>query len=310
MIERSSLFADAFVDDLRKLDDPLLWFDDENIAALAVVYNDPKSWGKALTLAKRVGVAVNELVECVKRERVGSVEVPALLDLGTLMREKRTAPKYVVDRFLPLSGLSVVAGGPKAGKSTFARYVMTKVAKGESFFGRKTMKGPCLYYVLEEKLDEVVEDFRRYGLTEFPIHIRVGRLPRRTFLPLLREDIEKTKAIFAVADPLFDVLDVVDANEYVGINTAMKDAVDTVRSLPIHVMFLHHANKSGIRSTAAILGSRAIEGATDVNIMLEMREDGTRTLYSIPRYGEAIPYSRLVMEKDTRELRLIERRAN
>ena len=305
---RSPFFADAFVDELRKLDDPLRWFDEDTIGDLAVVYEDKHAWGKALTLARRVGVAVNELVDCVRRERVGTVEVPEMLNLETMIKSKRSAPKYVIDRFLPLSGLSVVAGGPKAGKSTFARYLMVKIASGQPVFGKKTAQGPCLYYVLEEKLDEVVDDFRRYGLTDLPIHIRAGRLPKRTFLPLFIDDVKETGAVFAVADPLFDVLDVVDASEYVGINMAMKEVVDTVRSRPVHLMFLHHSNKSGIRSTAAMLGSRAIEGATDVNVMLDMRDDGVRMLYSVPRYGDAIPLSKLVIEKDTRELRLIDRR--
>jgi RecA-family ATPase len=186
---------------------------------------------------------------------------------------------------------------------------MVKIAKGENVFGRKTRQGACLYYVLEEHFDFVIDDFRKYGTVDLPIFIRKGRLPYHTFLPILRRDVTETGAVFAVADPLFDVLDVLDESKYVQINTALKEIVDVVRSLPVHVTFLHHANKSGVRSMSAILGSRAIEGATDVNVMIERREDGIRTVYSVPRYGEEIPLSKLVMEKDTRELRVIERRA-
>lgn len=299
---------ELFVDDLRALADPDRWYDHDVLAGLAQTRDDFVQWARALAIARRQGVDVKMLSTVVDRLRAEASPVPERVELAALIKAKRKRPTYVVDGLFPTSGLSVLAGGPKAGKSTFARYVMCRVARGEKALGRTTKRGGVLYYILEEKLDEVVECFRKLGATGLPIALRCGRFPSNTFIDTFKRDVEETGAVYAVADPMFDILDVDDSNAYTEVNAALKAVVDCVRSLPVHLTFIHHSNKSGLRTTASILGSRAIEGATDTNVMLEMRDDGKRLIWSEQRYGVKIHSSFLELNEATGEVRLKERR--
>lgn len=305
-----SYFLAAFVDDLREKTTVDNWFDEETLAVLAEVRREPSLYGRAMSYARKVGVDVRTLETAIRGSVRVDATIPERCDLLTLSKRETKRPEYVIDGLLPMNGLSVIAGSPKAGKSTFVRYLIAQVVNGAKTFNRGVRRGPALYYVLEEKLSEIVFDFRRLGVLSGDVHVRCGAFPPGAFLPTLAKDVTDTGAVFAVADPLFDVLGIDDINDYAIVNGAMKKAVHTMRALPAHLMFVHHINKSGLKSTASILGSRAIEGATDANIVLDKREDGKRVIHSENRYGTPIPSSFVERDGATGAITLKERRVN
>ena len=73
---------------------------------------------------------------------------------------------FIVEDLLPSAGFSVLAGKPKAGKSTAARQLALAVAQGEDFLGRETNKGTVMYLAIEEKQNEVVRHFRQLGIKD------------------------------------------------------------------------------------------------------------------------------------------------
>src|SRR5574337_964518 len=93
---------------------------------------------------------------------VPTIDLISACDLLS-MQEETVA--YCVDNMLPSSGLSILAGKPKAGKSTLARQLAVAVAQGQTFLGRKTSKGKVIYLALEEKPSEVKAHFEDLGLT-------------------------------------------------------------------------------------------------------------------------------------------------
>jgi AAA domain len=86
-----------------------------------------------------------------------------LTSLGDLLQETDEELPWLEENLLPSRGFSLLAGKPKAGKSTFARCLALAVARGECFLGRATTKGPVLYLALEEKRSEVRNHFREMG---------------------------------------------------------------------------------------------------------------------------------------------------
>jgi predicted ATP-dependent serine protease len=69
-----------------------------------------------------------------------------------------------MDGLLPSCLISLLAAKPKTGKSTLARQVAVRVARGKKFLGRTTNRGRVVYLALEEKRDEVRKHFADLGV--------------------------------------------------------------------------------------------------------------------------------------------------
>ncbi len=61
----------------------------------------------------------------------------------------KTAPSYLVKGLIPRSGLVVIWGPPKCGKSFWAFDVAAHIALGWSYRDRKVQQGAVVYLVLE-----------------------------------------------------------------------------------------------------------------------------------------------------------------
>ena len=83
----------------------------------------------------------------------------AFVSLADLLNEPDEAVQYVVHDLLPAGGTSLLAGKPKAGKSTLARCLALCVARGDNWLGRECRQGTVLYLGLEEKRSEVRRHF-------------------------------------------------------------------------------------------------------------------------------------------------------
>src|SRR5262245_33223549 len=74
-----------------------------------------------------------------------------LVALGELLAEPVEEQAWVVADRLPVGGLGLLCGKPKAGKSTLTRCLALAVARGEPWLGSVTTVGPVIYLALEEK---------------------------------------------------------------------------------------------------------------------------------------------------------------
>jgi hypothetical protein len=62
-------------------------------------------------------------------------------------------------------------------------------------------------------------------------------------------------------------------------------------------MCLHHLGKSPRPGAAGLIGSTAIEGNSDTNIIMNCDDEGRRTLLTSQRYGERLPETLLNFDK-------------
>lgn len=71
-----------------------------------------------------------------------------------LMEMELKQPRVIIDKILP-SGLHILAGSPKIGKSWLVLWICHMIAIGESVWGFNTTKGQVLYLCLEDRLPRI-----------------------------------------------------------------------------------------------------------------------------------------------------------
>ncbi len=71
-----------------------------------------------------------------------------------LLTDPLADPHWIVDGLLP-TGLTILAGSPKVGKSWLALDLATHVASGDAFWGMATRRCGVLYLCLEDTYPRV-----------------------------------------------------------------------------------------------------------------------------------------------------------
>lgn len=227
----------------------------------------------------------------------------ALTSLGDLLDEPDDAVDWLVDARLPAGGFGMLAGKPKAGKSTLARCLALAIARGESFLGCSTAQGAVIYLALEEKRSEVRKHFRDMGATgEEEIYIFAATAPADA-LARIRVVAEDKRPALIIIDPLFRLTRVKDGNDYAQVTTALEPLLVLARQTGAHVLCVHHLGKGDRQGGDAILGSTAIFAAVDTAMILK-RTDRYRTLSSVQRYGQDMEESILCHDDKTRLITL------
>lgn len=222
----------------------------------------------------------------------------SFISLGAILREPQEDVQFLVHGHLPAGGLSILAGKPKTGKSTLARCLVLDVARGRSWLGFPTRRGPVFYLALEEKRDEVRNHFHAMGAApDDPVRLLFRAPPDA--LPALRQASEQERPALIVIDPLFKLIRVRDGNDYVAVTQALEPLLGLARDTGAHVLAVHHLGKGERSGGDAILGSTAILASADTALFLK-RSDRYRTLSSIQRYGTDLEEVVLTLDPDTR----------
>lgn len=176
---------------------------------------------------------------------------------------------WLIDRFLTVGGLSLIAGPPKAGKSTLIRQLQRSVCRGEKFLERKTKKGTVYCLALEEQEELLKEQYEALGLTDADdIYIHTGSPLSQNYIETLSHDLSQNKVALLVIDTLMLATNIAELNSYSDVNKALTPLRDLARETGTHVLLIHHSNKHGI-GAGAILGSNAIAGAVDTFMVFQ-----------------------------------------
>lgn len=197
-----------------------------------------------------------------------------LLPVGDMLSLKVTR-EWVVSRLIPKAGLVLMAGPPKSGKSTLVRQMVRSICRGEEFLGHKCEKGSVLYFALEEQVEAMQEDFRRLGINEADdILVHVGSARGGKAFDKFAEIVRERRPSIVIVDTLFKLAQVQDTSSYAQVNPIMMRFQDIARDSGAAVLLVHHSNKgNGDKERSpgdSILGSSAIRGGTDCNIVVEI----------------------------------------
>jgi len=179
--------------------------------------------------------------------------------------------RYLVSTIVPLTGLALIWGPPKCGKSFWAFDVLMHVALGWTYRGLRVRRGPVVYCAFEGQagLQARVEAFRQRFLTAEPDEIPFYLVTLR--LDLVGDHAELIEAIkgqLGGAVPAAIALDTLnrslrgsessdeDMAAYVNAADAIKDTFKCA------VLVVHHCGHGGDRPR----GHSSLIGAADVVI--------------------------------------------
>jgi hypothetical protein len=113
--------------------------------------------------------------------------------------------EYLLENLLVAGTVSCIVAKPKVGKSAFARNLCLSVSRGENFLGLKTKRGECIYLALEERAQDIKNDFRAMGADgSEPIYIHAAAAPVEGIAALCDLGRQRQPAL-VVIDPLFRI---------------------------------------------------------------------------------------------------------
>lgn len=190
--------------------------------------------------------------------------------------------EFLVSGFLT-SGLTVLAGSPKVGKSWFVMQLCMQIAKGEPFLGLATTKSGVLYIALED--DERRLQRRVFTITDdmpnnFYMTTACSRISDNEEFEkeLLRFWVEHKDVKLIVIDTFQKVRtqgrELSYANDYSEVSLVKKIA-DT---LNIGILMVHHTRKMGDADYMnEISGTNGIAGSADTLMVLKKEKRSSRS---------------------------------
>jgi hypothetical protein len=155
-----------------------------------------------------------------------------LTSLADLLGEPESATEWLVQDRIPAGAVVLLAGRPKAGKSTLARELAFAVATGTPWLGWRTTVGTVWYLAFEDKRAELRRHFREMGATGTePIRIFAGQAPSEIMAALL-ELAAKERPALIIIDTLRRLLWARDLSDYAEVTTRFEPLLRLAR--------LHH----------------------------------------------------------------------
>ena len=231
-------------------------------------------------------------------ERMRHLGAFPFMSVEELLTASGEGVAWLVDDMLSVGGFSMLVAKPKAGKSTLARTLALKVARGDPWLGRTVEPGPVLYIALEEQRAVVAEHFRAMGVhVGDALAVYVGPPPANAIDALTAACEADPRPALVIVDPLFRLVAIDDGNDYAKVTAALAPLVDLARTTGAHVLTVHHARKTGETRRWAAPGCWG--RWTDCNLSLKRTSDGERYLSTLQRVGPDMPETLLTMNSET-----------
>lgn len=226
------------------------------------------------------------------------------MTVDELYKKKESKIDWLLGDILPLGALSIIAGPPKAGKSTLIRQLSASVAMGkEEFLKRKVKQGNVLYLALEEQAEVLKGEYKTLGLAGDTFRVFVGTMNKETALDNIKKYVIDNNIKLVVIDTLMVFSQIEDSNNYKEAYAAMTDIRELARQTNCHIMCVHHTNKSEFQGANSIMGSNAFLGGVDVAIIFKAMGE-RRYIQSLQRPGRPFKGEELYFDKETSTYRI------
>lgn len=206
------------------------------------------------------------------------------------------------------TGLALLAGAPKIGKSWFALDLAIRVARGEDYLGRRTRQGDVLYLALEDTERRFYERSELLAESKFPetLAFCLEALPIGQGLPdAIGDWVENVgNPVLVVVDTLGKVRSAAGRTENAyQYDTREMTALKTVADrYNICILLIHHKRKAagtGDDIYDKINGTQGIFGAMDTTMLLDgVRHDARLTDASLSVTGRDVEASSVALKFD------------
>ena len=191
--------------------------------------------------------------------------------------------RWIIEELIPAAGLTVLAGSPFDGKSTWSRDLSASVAAGRRFLDMATERGRVLHVALQDKPGALQRWFRALDLPADDSALVVWRW-KAAGKPVdtLREAIQAQEASLVVVDTLARFTAGKDVLRYSEIEPALHAFHELAHDMGVAILMIHHTRKPGRDgpedAVESVLGSQAIAGVADSLLTLRRLDDSQRVL--------------------------------
>ncbi len=220
----------------------------------------------------------------------------ALRGLGSVS-SKRT--RFLWDKMIPQSAVSIAAGRGGTGKSSFMIWLAAQINNGTLPGELAGEKNTVLYVSHEDSLEEVVvpradangvdrEMFFSLGIASKELDgVVVPRLPED--LPIIRQAIAQTGAKLLIIDPITSTLAGGDNDKMADVRMVMDPLNAMAAELGIAVIGIAHFRKGGGNQSDLISGSHAWRDAARCVMLFARDDDADATVLTLEKInsGEA-----------------------
>ena len=223
-----------------------------------------------------------------------------LIDAEEVYYGSFNPPSMIVDGILP-TGLAVLSGDSKIGKSWMVLWLSLKLAKGEPIWGIETKKRHVVYMALEDRVWRIHK--RILGLVDEPPKDLLFTFSCGTIGTELEDQIRQVLKEHPDTDVIFiDTLQKIRDDAVSGANAYAKDYNDlsVLKTIAddhkICICLVHHTRKerNDYDPFDDMSGSKAMQAAADTSLML--RKD--------TRFGSNATLSITGRDVESRQLRL------
>lgn len=202
-----------------------------------------------------------------------------LLTYDDLCKMESVVTDWLVDGLLKRSGILLLAGRPKCGKSTISRNLARSVASGSTFLGRGCKAGPVIWAGLEETSGDLREAMEAMNATSLPIYSRIEGF-HNDQEEWLRSAVEQIRPALVVIDTIGAFSNLVNINDYSEVQKATRIFLELRNRYGTSFCLNHHTNKMG-----GVLGATYFEGVADMTVVMTRNDDGTRFVKTLGHRG-------------------------
>jgi hypothetical protein len=213
---------------------------------------------------------------------------------------------WLAERLLPVSGLGLILGAEKTGKSFFALQLALCVGAGIPFIGRQTRQTNVLLIEEEGSMAAYQRRLRRHVAelhlegAEIRAHFLVReqvRLDDPATLLEIRRLIVELELGLVIVGPLSQVAQIEDENKSGEINSLVRDLNAVASEYEMMLLLVHHRRKGAAGQSApssvngffeTARGSNALVAAIDSGIGLwREQEKSSARMYVLQRDSES-----------------------
>lgn len=201
-----------------------------------------------------------------------------------LMETQYTPITWIVQDILP-SGLAMLAGKPKHGKSFLCLDLAIHVALGQSFWGYATHHGEALYLSLEDDARIVKKNrMQLSGLCSIPNLYYGFEFPKgndaiQRLQQLIHDNPNLKLIIIDIIGCVIPYMSGDQSNKYDFISNSLEQFKMILKDTGVCLLFTHHTSKKDYAlSQDKVLGSTAYQAKVDTFMVLEKKDDSSSTL--------------------------------